>query len=61
MAGQVGSALAKLAALVVLAIAAWIVLKIVVNLAAAVAWVVAGILVLIAVAWAITTLRSSHA
>ena len=44
-------------ALVVLAIVAWLVLKLALNVVASVAWAVAGLLVLFAVLWALGTLR----
>lgn len=57
---HVKPALTKVVALVVLAVAAWILLKVVLNVVAAVAWVTAGVILLVAVAWAVSTLRSSR-
>ena len=54
---SVTSALTKALALVVLAAAAWLVLKLTLNVVAGVAWAVAGVLVLLAVLWALGTLR----
>jgi lipopolysaccharide export LptBFGC system permease protein LptF len=51
------SALMKLLAVVVLAVAAWLLLKLVLNVVVAVAWAIAGILLVVAVLWAISTLR----
>ena len=52
------SALTKALAVIVLAFAAWILLKLVLHVVAGVAWIVAGILVVVAVLWAISALRS---
>jgi hypothetical protein len=52
------SALMKLLAVVVLAVAAWLLLKLVLNVVVAVAWAIAGILLAVAVLWATSTLRS---
>ncbi|HYZ70430.1 MAG TPA: hypothetical protein VE528_02120 [Thermoleophilaceae bacterium] len=57
MSRSVTSALTKAFALVVLAAAAWLVLKVALNVVAGVAWAVAGVLVLLAVVWALGTLR----
>ena len=57
MSRSVTSALTKALALVVLAAAAWLVLKLALNVVAGVAWAVAGVLVLLAVVWALGTLR----
>ena len=61
MTDRIGPALAKAAALIIIAIAAWVLLKVILNVVAAVAWVVAGVLALVAIAWAVSTLRSSQA
>jgi hypothetical protein len=52
------SALMKALAVVVLAVAAWVLLKIVIDVVAIVAWIVAGILAVLAIIWAVGTLRS---
>jgi hypothetical protein len=52
------STLTKALAVIVLAAATWLLLKLVLNVVTAVAWVVAGLLALLAVLWAISTLRS---
>ena len=52
------SALTKLLAVVVVAVVAWLLLKLALNVVAAVAWAIAGILLVVAVLWAISTLRS---
>jgi hypothetical protein len=57
MSRSVTSVLTKALALVVLAAAAWLVLKLALNVVAGVAWAVAGVLVLLAVLWALGTLR----
>ena len=57
MSRSITSALTKALALVVLAAAAWLVLKLTLNVVAGVAWAVAGVLVLLAVLWALGTLR----
>jgi hypothetical protein len=57
MSRTVTSALTKALALGVLAIAAWLVLKLALNVVAGLAWAVAGVLVLLAVLWALRTLR----
>lgn len=43
----------KLLAIVVLAVAAWIVLKVVIGLIAGVAWAIAAVVLVIAVIWAL--------
>jgi hypothetical protein len=58
MGNTVTSALMKAVAVVVLAVAAWLLLKLVLHVVAAVAWIVAAVLAVIAVLWAISTLRS---
>jgi hypothetical protein len=58
MSERVQSALTKALAVLVLAIAAWVLLKIVINVVAIVAWIVAGVLAVLAVMWAVETLRS---
>jgi hypothetical protein len=50
------SLLSRLAAVVVLAVVGWILLKLVIHVAIAIATVVAGIFLVIAVFWAIRTL-----
>lgn len=54
------SAAIKAVALIVLAVAAWIVLKLVLNVVTVLAWAVAAVFALVAVIWAVTTLRSSR-
>jgi hypothetical protein len=49
----------KLLAVVVLIVAAYILFKVVLGFVAAVAWIVVIVLALIAVVWAVGTLRSS--
>jgi hypothetical protein len=49
----------KLLAIVVLIVAAYILFKVVLGFVAAVAWIVVIVLALIAVVWAVGTLRSS--
>jgi hypothetical protein len=49
----------KLLAIVVLIVAAYILFKVVLGFVAAVAWIVIIVLALIAVFWAVGTLRSS--
>lgn len=51
-------ALIKAVALIVLAVVAWVVLKVLVQAAIAVAWVVAAVIAVVAVVWALATLRS---
>jgi hypothetical protein len=54
---QTGPSLAKRAlAVVILLLAAWILIKIVVGIVAAVFWVVLAVVAVIAVLWAINTL-----
>ncbi|HXS44122.1 MAG TPA: hypothetical protein VN751_05820 [Solirubrobacteraceae bacterium] len=48
---------ARVLAAVVLAIAAWFLLKVIIGLVAGVAWFVAVVVALIAVVWAVRTLR----
>ncbi len=50
------SFLARVLAVVVLAIGAWILFKVVIGVAVAIAWTVAAIVALIAVVWAVRTL-----
>jgi hypothetical protein len=49
----------KLLAIVVLIVAAYILFKVVLGFVAAVAWIVVIVLALVAVFWAVGTLRSS--
>jgi len=58
MGRAVTSAVTKALAVVVIAVVAWLLLKLVLHVLAAVAWVVAGVLLLFAALWAISTLRS---
>ena len=52
-----GSSLAKRAlAIIILAVAAWILLKIVIGIIASVAWIVVAILAVFAIIWALKTL-----
>jgi predicted membrane protein len=54
---QTGPSLAKRAlAVVILLLAAWILIKIVVGIVAAVFWVVLAVVAVVAVLWAINTL-----
>ena len=48
----------KLLAILVLAVAAWFLLKVVIGLIAGVAWLIAIVLALVGVLWAWNTLRS---
>jgi hypothetical protein len=48
----------RLLAVLVLAIAAWVLVKVIIGVVAAVAWVVAVVVALVAVIWAYNTLRS---
>lgn len=48
---------ARVLAAVVLAVAAWFLLKVIIGLVAGVAWFVAVVVALIAVVWAVRTLR----
>ena len=49
---------ARLVAVIVLAVAAWILFKLVIGTVVAIAWVAAAIVAVIAVFWALNTLRS---
>ena len=49
---------ARLLAVVVLAVGAWILFKMVIGTVVAIAWVAAAIVAVIAVFWALNTLRS---
>jgi hypothetical protein len=51
------SALRKGLAVLVIAIAAWILLRVVINVVTFVAWIVAAALAVVAIAWAVQTLR----
>jgi hypothetical protein len=48
----------KAIAVVVLAVAAWLLLKVVLSVIAGIAWIVVAVIVVVGVLWAITTLRS---
>jgi len=52
------SIVSRLLAVVVLAIGAWILFKLVIGTVVAIAWTVAAIVAVIAVIWAIRTLRT---
>lgn len=43
----------KLLAIVILAVAAWIVLKVIIGLIAGVAWAIAAVILVVAVLWAL--------
>ena len=49
---------ARLLAVIVLAVGAWILFKLVIGTVVAIAWVAAAIVAVIAVFWALNTLRS---
>jgi hypothetical protein len=49
---------ARLLAVVILAVAAWVLLKVVIGVIAGVAWIVAIGVAVVAVIWALNTLRS---
>jgi hypothetical protein len=51
------SFLARVLAVLVLAIAAWFLLKIVISVVAGIAWFVAVVLAIVGVFWAVRTLR----
>ena len=54
---KTGSSLAsKAIAIVVLAVAAWIVLKVVISVVAGIAWIVAAVVLVVGVIWAMNTL-----
>jgi len=48
----------KAIAVVILAVAAWLLLKVVIGLIAGIAWIVVAGIVVVGVLWAISTLRS---
>jgi len=50
------SFLARVLAVIVLAVGAWILFKVVIGVAVAIAWTVAAIVAIIAVVWAVRTL-----
>ena len=52
------SIVSRLVAVLVLAVAAWILFKMIIGTVVAVAWVAAAIVAVIAVFWALNTLRS---
>jgi len=47
---------ARLLAVVILAVGAWVLFKVVIGTVVAIAWAVAGIVALVAVVWAVRTL-----
>ena len=49
---------ARLLAVIVLAVGAWILFKLVIGTVVAIAWVAAAVVAVIAVFWALNTLRS---
>lgn len=51
------SFLSRVLAVLVLAVAAWFLLKVVINLVVGVAWIVAVVIAIVGVVWAIRTLR----
>ena len=54
---KTGSSLtSKALAVLVLAVAAWIVLKVVLSVIAGIAWIVAAVVILVGVLWAFNTL-----
>jgi uncharacterized membrane protein YccC len=54
---KTGSSLVnKAIAIVVLAVAAWIVLKVVISVVAGIAWIVAAVVLVVGVIWALNTL-----
>jgi hypothetical protein len=54
---KTGPSLASRAlAVIVLAVAAWILLKVVIGIVAAVAWIIAIVVAIVAVIWALNTL-----
>lgn len=50
------SLLSKALAIVVLAVAAWILLKVVISVVAGIAWIVAAVVLVVGVLWAFNTL-----
>ena len=52
------SIVSRLIAVVVLAVAAWILFKMIIGTVVAIAWVAAAIVAVIAVFWALNTLRT---
>jgi hypothetical protein len=48
----------KAIAVVILAVAAWLLLKVIIGLIAGIAWIVVAGIVVVGVLWAISTLRS---
>ena len=50
------SLISKAIAIVVLAVAAWIVLKVVISVVAGIAWIVAAVVLVVGVLWALNTL-----
>jgi hypothetical protein len=54
---KTGSSLIRKAlAIVVLAVAAWLLLKVIIGLLASVAWIVAAVVLVVGVLWALNTL-----
>jgi hypothetical protein len=51
------SFLSRVLAVLVLAVAAWFLLKVVINIVVGVAWIVAVVIAIVGVVWAIRTLR----
>lgn len=51
------SFLTRVLAILVLAVAAWFLLKVVINLVVGVAWIVAVVIAVVGVLWAVRTLR----
>jgi hypothetical protein len=51
------SFLTRVLAILVLAVAAWFLLKVVINLVVGVAWIVAVVIAIVGVVWAVRTLR----
>jgi hypothetical protein len=49
--------LTRVLAVLVLAVAAWFLLKVVINLVVGVAWIVAVVIAVVGVVWAVRTLR----
>jgi hypothetical protein len=50
------SLLSKALAVVILAVAAWILLKVVLSVIAGIAWIVAAVVIVVGVLWALNTL-----
>lgn len=56
MQARAGSLLRKLLAIVVLAVAVWLLLKLVIGVIASIAWAIAAVVAIVAVVWALRQL-----